>query len=323
MVKLFGDIAPVTAPDDSADDFEPQFECCFLGAPGSCKTTLLSCLEMGFCQLPRGESLTGVTNDPPTTDWPLQEVFDDLECAADPGEQGRFETRLLSSQEKIECDYCVIGDALLFFRIHDCPGSWLDIKQNSPEEFSAVVEMVQRSSVIIVTISAPQLMEADASSQGLLAGNIYYALAKALENDDGRARLILLVPTKCETYMQNAEERDRLQKRVEEEFSATIRLGESPVYRGRLAVAYLPVQTVGNVQFKQFCEGEEVYIKNVKRPFSPRNVDQLTLWLLKYLLRQDRDDSDYKAMEKEVDSLLAQLSTDSISVLCGQELLGL
>jgi len=260
--------------------------------------------------------------------YPFQEVFYELEHAADTREQGKFETCILSTKELMEWDYCAfIGDGLLDFRIHDCPGSWLGISQSTQNGLISLIETAQRSSVIIVTINAAQLMESDSvSPEGMLASNISFVLDKAFENDDDREHLILLVPTKCETYMQDAEERDRLLERVEEVFSATIRLAESPAYKGRLAVVYLPVQTVGNVRFQQILNPwEEVYIKDTKRPFSPKNVDQLTFWLLKFLLRQyvraeKYADSD---IEADVDKWLKRLGTGGIAVLCGKELLGL
>ena len=321
MIKLFGDTPQYKTSDDSKDDLLPMFECCLLGASSSCKTTLLACVDRLFLQLTCETDMSvGAVHATPSL---LSNVFDELERAADTSLPGKFRARIAGTKKKTKWDYFLInGSIMVDFRIHDCPGSWL-VTSQSRGNLDAVIEMAQRSSVIIVTISAPLLMETEgARSNGVLASTVNYVMDKAFANDDGREHLILLVPTKCETYMQDAKLRARLHRRVEDEFSATIRLGEAPAYRGRLTVAYLPVQTVGNVRFKEFWEGEEIYLKNVKRSFSPENVDHLAYWLLAFLMRQ------YALIDtsldvEDVNSLFTDLAGGGNSVHCGKELLGL
>lgn len=109
---------------------------------------------------------------------------------------------------------------------------------------------------------------------------------------DASERLILFVPIKCEKYLESPEERYRLHKAVKKAFEKTLLLTSNPLYRDRLAMALLPVQTVGGAKFRRFkiaADGRierEVYRKDLNSKFSPKNVDQPMRYLMSFLLEQ-------------------------------------
>ena len=97
--------------------------------------------------------------------------------------------------------------------------------------------------------------------------------------------------------MTTPQERERLRNCIKEHFSQTLRLAENPQYKSpegevRLAMALLPVQTVGNARFRRFeftDDGRirrEVYAKNRDKGFSPENVDQPLRYVMSFLLAQ-------------------------------------
>ena len=101
------------------------------------------------------------------------------------------------------------------------------------------------------------------------------------------------MPIKCEKYLETPELRDNLHKSVKRAFEKTLMLTSNPLYTNRLAIALLPVQTVGNAEFMRFkfaSDGRverEVYRKpDPHSHFSPQNVDQPMRYLMSFLLEQ-------------------------------------
>ena len=157
-----------------------------------------------------------------------------------------------------------------------------------------VVDIVKSSAVIVVAINTPYLMEFDGKyiDDGCAVDEIEWVIKRSLEGDASE-HLILFVPIKCERYLRTQEDRDRLHKSVKNAFKNTLMLTSNPLYRDRLAMAMLPVQTVGNAEFRRFkltSDGRverEVYRKpDPNSKFSPKNADQPMRYLMSFLLEQ-------------------------------------
>jgi hypothetical protein len=159
------------------------------------------------------------------------------------------------------------------------------------ENYEQVIEIARRSMVILVAINTPYLMEYDGRYRDR-AGveEIEQVLKTSLQGDD-TDKLILLVPIKCERYTRSREENRRMHDKVKEVFDGTLGLIQNPVYSGRLALALLPVHTVGNAQFSRFdISGgritREVYLKNRSSRFSPKDADQPLRFAMSFLLNE-------------------------------------
>ncbi|MBQ7168901.1 MAG: hypothetical protein IJR63_03240 [Synergistaceae bacterium] len=150
------------------------------------------------------------------------------------------------------------------------------------------------SAVIIVAINTPYLMEFDGKyiDDGCAVDEIEWVIKRSLEGDESE-RLILFVPIKCEKYLETPDLRDHLHKSVKRAFNNTLMLTSNPLYTNRLAIAMLPVLTVGIANFARFkfaADGRverEVYRKpDPHSRFSPKNVDQPMRYLMSFLLEQ-------------------------------------
>ena len=129
--------------------------------------------------------------------------------------------------------------------------------------------------------------------QGCPSDEIEWVLLKGLEDDEDKERLILFVPIKCERYLETREDRENLGRCVKNAFDKTLKLTSQPLYRDRIAMAMLPVQTVGNAKFRRFKFGaddrveREVYKKGLEgKQFCPQNVDQPMRYMMSFLLAQ-------------------------------------
>lgn len=90
--------------------------------------------------------------------------------------------------------------------------------------------------------------------------------------DSGRPCIVLFVVNKCETWFKEAQ---KLRDSFEERHREVINLIET---RNKVAGMYIPVKTLGCVQFSRF-EGEDdkeqmVFVRNYELDFKPEDVDQ-------------------------------------------------
>ena len=265
---------------------EMQFA--ILGPSGAGKTTLLACMSAEF-----EEELPGaIFPAEAATFKTLNMAYNVLMRAANDPSKREFENGISSTEDIRDFLFKIKGRrAELPVRFYDFPGGWMS--PSSPRSDN-IIDIVINSAVIIVAINTPFLMEFDGkySEQGCSAEGIEWIIEEALNRDSNKDRLILFVPIKCEKYMETPEELDRMQKNIRRAFAKTLALSFETLYRDKLAMALVPVQTVGNAKFRRFKISEddfvegEVYRKDAGRRFSPLNVEQPIRYMMSFLLAQ-------------------------------------
>ena len=258
-----------------------------LGPSGSGKTTLLACMAEEFERVSPGTIFPADSE----TFGSLNRAYKSLKREADNGSR-EFDRSIEGTSMLRSFLFHIIGKGTyLPVRFYDFPGGWM-IPGDSNNKI--VVDIVKSSAVIVVAINTPYLMEFDGKyiDDGCAVDEIEWVIKRALEGDASE-HLILFVPIKCERYLRTQEDRDRLHKSVKNAFKNTLMLTSNPLYRDRLAMAMLPVQTVGNAEFRRFkltSDGRverEVYRKpDPNSKFSPKNADQPMRYLMSFLLEQ-------------------------------------
>ena len=199
--------------------------------------------------------------------------------------------------------------AELPIRFYDFPGGWLSPSSLQSED---IINIVINSAVIIVAVNAPYLMEFDGkyADQGCSAEDIEWIIEEALSRDRDKDRLILFVPIKYEKYMETPEERERMRRCIRKAFARILVLSSDPLYRDKLAMALVPVQTVGNAKFRRFKISEEdfvereVYKKDTGKRFCPQNVEQPIRYMMSFLLAQFAENKKKRSLWKRFWSTL-------------------
>ena len=259
-----------------------------LGPSGAGKTTLLACMAEEFERVSPGTIFPADSS----TFASLNKAYRSLKREADNPDKREFERSIEGTSMLREFLFHIVGKgAYLPVKFYDFPGGWI-IPGDSNNQI--VIDIVKGSAVIIVAINTPYLMEFDGKyiDEGCAVDEIEWVLKHGLEGDSNE-RLILFVPIKCEKYLATPEERDNLHKAVKKAFQNTLMLTANPLYRDRLAIALLPVKTVGNAEFRRFKLSKdggverEVYRKtDIHSSFSPVNVDQPMRYMMSFLLEQ-------------------------------------
>ncbi len=175
----------------------------------------------------------------------------------------------------------------------DYPGGWLV----EPGKLEQVKEYLKTSEVIIVAIDAAALMEAEGGisynediNKPTRLNDFFKKAFQELEEP----KLVLFVPVKCETYLQEGSKNraEDLLKRIKEEYKLSLRYFDT--LSDKIAVAVTPVQTVGNVFFSHIevdASAPSFMFSKKKRhdPYAPKDVDQPLRHLLRFLLERHLD----------------------------------
>ncbi|MBQ3403722.1 MAG: hypothetical protein IJG65_10200 [Synergistaceae bacterium] len=260
-----------------------------LGPSGCGKTTLLACMNEYFGRVMSGSFEAGDTE----IFKRLSDAYTRLKDKADDnGHEIIFSGGIEGTDAEKQYPFTLKGSrrniALRFF---DFPGGWIDPRD--PEKsihFKRVSETAQSSKVIIAVINSPYLMQYDGKYRNYAGiDETEYIIENSL-TPDGGDKLILLVPVKCEKYLTNGKYAELLRGAVKKYFTRTISLaGNQSPYYGKLAVAILPVKTMGNVQLRRFevRDGEPVLtFGTTGSVFRPEDTDQPLRYALSFLLGQ-------------------------------------
>ena len=323
---------------------EMQFA--ILGPSGAGKTTLLACMSAEFEEELPG-AIFPAEADTFTT---LNNAYNSLMRAANDSSKREFDSGAISGTENVrEFLFQIKGKrATLPVRFYDFPGGW--ISPYSPDN-DFVLDITMNSAVIIVAISTPYLMEFDGkyADQGCSVEGIEWIIEEALRRNSDKDRLILFVPIKCERYMETAEDRSNMSRVIRKAFAHTLQLTSNPLYKNKIAMALIPVQTVGNAKFKRFkidendCVTGEVYRKDQdKKRFCPENVEQPIRYMMSFLLAQFVENKKRRSlwhkfwstvfMEGNLTEIAEYIrkgiKTDNdpdagIEIFCGRELIGI
>mgnify|MGYP006873075342 CR=1 FL=1 len=167
--------------------------------------------------------------------------------------------------------------------------------------------------------------------------DIEQVLKNGLLDSEG-GKLILIVPIKCEKYTRNDKDRAKLFAQLESAFSGILNLENNPSYKDRLAIAAIPIHTVGNATFSRFERTDdgrlprEIYLKNRSLGFRPKDADQPLRYAMSFLLNEFARDTttslsgiftriDIKELGDFIRDGMKTQETDGIKIYCGRELI--
>lgn len=303
-----------------------------LGPSGAGKTTMLACMQKKFDELLSGSIIadTGTFNT-------LKNAYEKLEEEAN-GPAFEFGIGIENTENLREYSFTIkCKNANVPLRFFDFPGGWMDSAKSQPENFERVIDIVKRSRVVIVAVNTPYLMEANGRyRKEARIDDIEYVIKNSMLDSEG-SKLILIVPIKCEKYTRNEKETARLFAQLEKAFAATLNLISNPSYKDRLAIAAIPIHTVGNAQFSRFESQEdgrlprEIYFKNRRIGFRPKDADQPLRYAMSFLLNEFARDNNSSLGNvftrndiKELGDFIRdgmKAGGEGIKIYCGEDLI--
>ena len=263
-----------------------------LGPSGAGKTTLLSCMNKSLTAVLSGVSFQsnfGGVNL-------LEEAYKKLEDEANSSPL-EFGTAIAGNEEYRDYHFTISGKNGEKIQVNFCdfPGGWLD-PQDNPENYRKIVDIAKKSDVIMAVINMPYVRSYNGDYIGRAKiDEIQKIISQSVSND--KDKLILLVPMKCEAYINDPA---KIKADIRRLFSEAVELASG---NNRIALGIVPVQTIGNAKFSMFRRDPkddskitgEVFRKQANSKFSPQNVDQplrfaLSFFLSHYDLPQDLKD---------------------------------
>lgn len=303
--------------------------------PSRCgKTTLLACMNEYFGRVMPSSFQSG----DPEMFGKLNEAYNKLKDDAEGENDIIFSGGIEGTDDEKQYPFTLKGSRKnIQLRFFDFPGDWLNL--NAPQ-FKKVSETAKNSSVIIAVINSPYLMQYDGKYKDWAGiSNIEYVIRNSMTHDGG-GKLILLVPVKCEKYLTNGKYGELLRDTVKKDFADTISLADSrSPYYGKIAIAVLPVKTMGNVQLRrvEIRDGTPIQIfGKVSNVFRPEDTDQPLRYAMSFMIEQ------YKKRRSRImsffDNVFGNGNLDSITseirsgikqnirgaeIIAGRELLGL
>lgn len=188
------------------------------------------------------------------------------------------------------------GKPSIRLNFQDYYGDYLNA--NAPiSDQETVQNLINESVIILITIDAPALMEAKGQYNDLINKplQIKNILAKAFQ-ELKEPRLVILVPIKCETYLQNAKSTQELLRRVKDEYANLLGFLSSERLLPWVVTVVTPVQTVGKVVFSHIDviqEGGKKYPhfkfhkNHIHAKYSPKDCEQPFRYILRFLLKQE------------------------------------
>ena len=284
-----------------------------LGASGAGKTTLLACMNKFFSEVFAGTFSPG---DPKTFEI-LSEAYKLLESEANTSEF-EFGSPITNTEEIREYFFNINGrNNRIPVHFYDFPGGWLNSAENNAN-LKRVSEIVNKSDVVFVIVNAPYLMEYKGKfAERAKINEIQALLAGSLQNLN-RDKLILIVPLKCEAYIKDSE---ALCNKIKELFSDTIELTKN---NDKVALAILPVKTVGNAKFSRFDFDDkdeivsEIFKKQANSKFAPENIDQPLRFAISFFLNHFELPQDLRKLR---DDIKKGLKIEETQILSGSGLI--
>lgn len=185
----------------------------------------------------------------------------------------------------------------------DCPGGAL-LSDAPAVQKERIRELVRTCQVIVVAIDAPALMEQlipERDKEGRViraegkwnerVNKVFQitAMFKNYYRDLQEDRLILLVPVKCERYLDDPKTAEFMRRLIRESYRELLAFLRT--MGQRVAIAITPVQTVGCVKFWSIRveNGLPVFIFRSLGPnatYSPKDNEQPLRYILRFFVRE-------------------------------------
>lgn len=184
------------------------------------------------------------------------------------------------------------GRETLELEFLDISGGWLQ-EDRSSKNYKTYLDQVKNSSAVIIPIDTLALMEEDGKyHQELNDPQSVTKMIATAYNDLSEDRLVLFVPVKCETYIKDPRNQEKLVKQVRKGYAELIHDVLSPK-ANNVAAVITPVQTLGCV----ICGGPDVdddgkligWLLNKTRvdaPIESHWEDQPLRYIMRFLIHQ-------------------------------------
>jgi hypothetical protein len=181
---------------------------------------------------------------------------------------------------------------LLTLRFTDYPGKYLIDADNAEKE--KLQRALTRSDVILVAIDTSALMQRHGKYHDIVnTPMIVTDQIKRLLVED-TARLVILVPLKCERELSTPDGARQLTAKVVEVYEPLLNYMRSGAVRARVGCVLAPAQTVGSVVFSTVTEdspGHPVFSyrsRSVGAAYQPIDTDQPLRYAMRFILNKYR-----------------------------------
>lgn len=185
----------------------------------------------------------------------------------------------------------------LTLKFKDFPGGFI---KDHPKDVKAFLD---EADVILLAIDTPALMEAkgiwhEKINSPQMITDLFKHIVQNLDNKT-KTKLLIMVPVKCETYIQTDAEAKKMLMRLKEGYAPLLNLLKTDHLLNQIAVVAAPVQTLGSVRFTRIEEtepGEPRFFFRKTSPhalYSPQDVDQILRYTLGFSIKKYLDDMSF------------------------------
>lgn len=171
---------------------------------------------------------------------------------------------------------------------HDYAGGIL-AGGDKDKRYKKLKEYFLRAQIVYILVDTPYLMEAKRKTIGEYSAKdeILALFDDREENAVSVDKMVVIVPTKCEYYLQRDRFSD-IEERIQKEFKELFQLNKAGE-REKYKLCITPVQTVGGLEFCKMedRDGRQAATYRRTKPgsqFKPENTDLLLVFCLEYLL---------------------------------------
>jgi len=167
----------------------------------------------------------------------------------------------------------------------DFPGGYLN--QNPQFIKQAMTDCI----AVLIAIDAPALMEERSRWNEMI--NKPKQITSFFQQtyvDIIEPRLVIFVPVRCEKYLQNEADANKLLHKIKDQYKELLDLFSSENLRSKVACVVTPVQTVGTVVFSRIEERDQkphfIFRKiSHDAEYKPIDSDQPLLYILSFILK--------------------------------------
>jgi len=172
----------------------------------------------------------------------------------------------------------------------DFPGGYLVEKGG---EF--VKQVMNESIAVLIAIDAPALMEDNGKWSELMNKPKQICdIFKNVYGDLQQPRLVIFAPIRCEKYLQNDAEANKLLDLIRQEYAELFKFFRSENLLNKVACVVTPVQTVGTVFFNHLKIEDKkprFYFRKFDHDarYTPKDSDQPLRYILTFILKLHYD----------------------------------
>lgn len=172
--------------------------------------------------------------------------------------------------------------------------------EEDPEKIQG---LLRESDVILLAIDAPAMMEKRDANSGKPEGRWHEkinlpttitALFKKFTQNLNGTKLLLLVPVKCESYLQSEKDAKNLLSVLEQCYQSILSDLSKEKLPSQIAVAVNSVQTLGNVRYSSInilpSGGPQFSFRKFKSPaYEPKDVEEVLKYTLGFSIKKYLD----------------------------------